>query len=485
MFQFTHLMLIVVCALLVLTTNAAGLLMTSMVLQAGSVLNVITPAAQATGVQAYGVTPFHGMALVVVLLALWRLLVAPRPAWPQHLNWPLALLLLYALVAVAGAWWLPQWFAGTPVNDLIKMHGINELSPLSWSFGHAVQMISLLLLLAVLASVWLLCQAPGARQRLLNGLAFGCALVLLIGAYEQLAPHFNWSSVAAYWANNPGYQQAPLAPAGFVLNRIGLPFSEPSYASAYMAAMLLGTLAMTFLGRSWWWWAPAALFCAAGLLNTLGSTGLAAAGAAMGVLVPWVILGALKPSASWTRRWRAALLCVLFLVASVWGLRAYEESAFKQHIETMVKRLIVEKATARDGVREKSNERALKILQETRGLGVGMGSHRASSYFAAMLANTGVAGFVLFASMLVTLLWRYWKAPALSDAQIFVAAALPTATLAMSLGIADLNMPMYWGFIILGFVFCPDEVQLRGNPDTHNSHSHHSINQDKAEGQAT
>jgi hypothetical protein len=39
--------------------------------------------------------------------------------------------------------------------------------------------------------------------------------------------------------------------------------------------------------------------------------------------------------------------------------------------------------------------------------------------------------------------------------QIFVATALPTATLAMGLGIPDLNMPMYWNFIFLGFVFCP------------------------------
>lgn len=462
MFQFTHLMLLLVCAVLALTTNAAGLLMASMVLQAGSVLNVLTPAAQATGAQAYGVTPFHAMALVVVVLAVWRLLLAPRPAWPRHLNWPLALLLLYALVAVAGAWWLPLWFAGTPVHDLIKMYGVSELSPLAWNFGHAVQMLSLLLLLAVLAAVWLLCQAPGARQRLLAGLALGGALVLVMGAYEQLVPHLKWPSVAAFWANNPGYHQAPLAPAGFVLNRIGLPFSEPSYASAYMAAMLLGTLAMAFLGRRWWWWAPAALLCAAGLVNTLGSTGLAAAGAAVVGLVFWVVLAALRPSATWTRRWRAALLCALLLVASVWGVRAYEGSALQPHVEAMVKGLIVDKATLKDGVREKSNQRALEIVQETYGLGVGMGSHRASSYFASMLANTGVAGLLLFVGMLLSLLWRYWRAPALSDAQIFVAAALPTATLAMGLGIPDLNMPMYWGFIILGFVFCPDDAQLQG-----------------------
>ncbi len=441
--------------------------MTSMVLQAGSVLNIHTQIALATGSHAYGVTPFHMMAMVVVVVALSRLLIVPRPSWPRHLNWPIVMLLLYALVAVAGAWLLPHLFEGIPVNDLIKMYGVNELSPLVWNFGHSVQMISLLILVAVLAAVWLLCQTPASRKRLLAGLALGCTLVILIGAYEQFSPHLKWSSVAAYWANNPGYHQVPLVRAGFALNRIGLPFSEPSYASAYMAAMLIGTMAMTLLGRRWWWWSPAALLCAAGLVNTLGSTGLAAAGTGLVVLVLWVLLAALRPSAGWSRRWRAALLCSLMLVTSVWGFSAYEGSALQPHTEAIFKNLILDKALLKDGVREKINQRALEIVQETRGLGVGMGSHRASSYFASLLANTGVLGFVFFVGMLMTLLWRYWKAHALSDAQIFVAAALPTVSLAMGLGIPDLNMPMYWGFIILGFVFCPDDEQMKSVAITH------------------
>ena len=89
MFQPTHLALVVVSAVLALTTNLAGLLMTSMVLQAGSVLNVATDAAKLTGTNAYGVTVFHAMALVVVIAAAWRLLTKPRPGWPRHLNWPL------------------------------------------------------------------------------------------------------------------------------------------------------------------------------------------------------------------------------------------------------------------------------------------------------------------------------------------------------------------------------------------------------------
>ena len=346
-------------------------------------------------------------------------------------------------------------------------------------------MLNLLILLATLGAVWLLCQSPQSQRRLLRGLGLGCAVVLAIGFYEQLAPHVGWSSAAAFWANNPGYSQAPLAPAGFALNRIGLPFSEPSYASAYMASMFLGTLAMTFLGWRWWWWAPAALLCAVGLINTLGSTGLAAAGIAAGLLVLWVVLPALRPFAELTRRWRAVVLCALCLVTLLWGIVAYEGSTIKPHIDSMVKGLIVDKALGRIAAspRAETNLRALELVKETYGLGVGMGSQRSSSFFASLLANTGVLGFTLFIGMLATLLWRYWKASALSDAQIFVAAALPTATLAMGLGIPDLNIPMYWGFIILGFVFCPDDVQIREPADIHNIPTQAALSQGNAEGQ--
>jgi len=89
---------------------------------------------------------------------------------------------------------------------------------------------------------------------------------------------------------------------------------------------------------------------------------------------------------------------------------------------------------------------------------VGLGSNRASSFFASLLSNTGVPGALLFAAMLVSLLWRYFRTPQLSDPQLFVGVSLLTATIAVGLGIPDLNLPMYWGFIFLGFVFCPADA---------------------------
>jgi hypothetical protein len=200
----------------------------------------------------------------------------------------------------------------------------------------------------------------------------------------------------------------------------------------------------------------AAVLSSIGSLICLGSSGLAATGVAMALLCLWVLFQSLRTSTGLNRRLRAALLTVLLLLASTWGVQMYNQSDIKPKVDVLVDVLIVRKAKQQDGVRELSNKRALEIVQETYGLGVGMGSNRASSFFASLVSNTGVLGAALFCAMLVSLLWRYVRAPALTDMQLFVAVALPTATLAMGLGIPDLNLPMYWGFIFLAFVFCPE-----------------------------
>jgi hypothetical protein len=187
---------------------------------------------------------------------------------------------------------------------------------------------------------------------------------------------------------------------------------------------------------------------------------MAAEGVAAVVLVFWVLGNALRPYTSKSLRLKALVMCGLLVLTSAFSYKAYQESIYKSKVDTMISHLIIDKANLKDGVRELSNKRALEIIKETYGLGVGLGSNRASSFFASLVSNTGVLGALLFSGMLVTLLWRYFKAPKLTDMQIFVAASLPTATLAMGLGIPDLNLPMYWGFIFLGFVFCPDDANL-------------------------
>jgi hypothetical protein len=467
MMAATPLFAVLVAIAVALSTNLAGLLIISTVFHAASVVNVHMGPPNAQGLTpAYGVTPYLALALLAGILWALRILNTRRLDIPAQVRLPMYFLGAYLVVAWLGAWFLPRWFEGLPVNLLVQRDGIGRLSDLGPSIANIVQPINLLVHALVLLFFLQSTDGDDHKVRLVVGALWALGLTVGIGLYQQWATTKGLPGWAPLLANNPGYEQAPVAEKQLWF-RIGLPFSEPSYASACLAATTVGCWAVVLLGLRWWWVWLLAACSSVGLLNTLGATGLAAAAAAMTLLWVWVMINALRLDAPWTRRWRAAALGVVLLLASSWGYQAYSVSPLKPKVSETVNNLIIGKAKLQDGVRESSNKRALEIVKETNGLGVGMGSNRASSFFASLLSNTGVLGFVLFMGMLGTLLWRYWQAPRLSDMQIFVAAALPTATLAMGLGIPDLNMPMYWGFIFLGFVFCPALPSKDQKPDAH------------------
>jgi hypothetical protein len=464
MVQVTAFAAVMVAALFAQAMSLGGLVLVSTVLQATAVVNVPLGSAGGQGVAAYGVSPYMVMALVAGLVWLWRLGQSRRLLLPQHLRWPMGFLLAYLVVAALGAWLLPMWFDGTPVNLLVEMDAILKLSPLRATLSNLVQTLNLVVHVAVLLFLLQAMQRPDGPRGIKAGVVGALVLVLAVGFYEYWARTAGWPSMVSFWGSNAGYAQAGVVDQWIQIEgkwvnstkRVGLPFSEPSYLSTYLAATTVGLWAVALLGRGWWWAWLAAVLSSLGLLNSLGSTGLAATGVAMAALCLWVLGQALRPSTSLGRRLRAALLGVLLLLAGTWGVQMYTQSDIKPKVDGFVESLIIDKVKLKDGVRELSNKRALEIVQETYGLGVGMGSNRASSFFASLVSNTGVLGAALFCAMLVSLLWRYVRAPALTDMQIFVALALPTATLAMGLGIPDLNLPMYWGFIFLAFVFCPE-----------------------------
>jgi hypothetical protein len=455
MVQMTAFTAVMVAALFAQTMSLGGLVLVSTVLQAAAVVNVPLGSAGGKDVAAYGVSPYMVMALVAGLVWLWRLGQSRRLLLPQHLRWPLGFLLAYLVVAALGAWLLPMWFEGMPVNLLLEMDAINKLTPLRHTLSNLAQTLNLLVHVAVLFFLLQAMQRPEGPRGIKAGVVGALVLVLAVGFYEKWAHLSDSNFLTPYLANNLGYAQTHAVEIE-ILSRIGLPFTEPSYLSAYLAATTVGLWGVALLGHGWWWALLAAGLSALGLLNSFGSTGLAAAGVAVFFLFVWVLSQALSLSTGLGRRLRGALLGILLLLAGTWGMQQYTQSDIKPKVDRLFDSLIVSKAKKQDGVRELSNKRALEIVKETYGLGVGMGSNRASSFFASLVSNTGVLGAALFCAMLVSLLWRYVRAPALTDMQIFVAVALPTATLAMGLGIPDLNLPMYWGFIFLAFVFCPE-----------------------------
>jgi hypothetical protein len=427
------------------------------------------------GKGAFGVSPYNLVALLagVVLVArvarersLNFLRSAPRGASLSLAG--------YVLVALIGALLLPHLFEGTLVNLLIERHGMDRAPvPLTFTLANAVQAVNL----CVHAVVLLFLLQAAARSdwrgsRLLWALALAAALMLGIGVYERLAPLYGWPSAVKFWMNNPGYVQYHNARiAGFL--RVSPPMSEPSYASAFLAATVAGLLTVAAFGqcrstaRSFLLFVG--IFLATTLLiSTLATTGWVAAAIVCIFVALWLgttALGGPTPSTP-TLRKRALItlaMATFITLSAGWVWRA---SPLAPQVDQVMDSLLLKKLESNSAkVRTRSNEHALQIARETCGLGVGLGSNRASSFFASLLSNTGIPGALLFIAMLASLLWRYARATVLSDAQRFVAVSLATATLAMGLAIPDLNLPVYWIFIFLAFLFCPPAVHPAPAPN--------------------
>ena len=442
-----------------------ALLLVATTLQAASVVNLdLATWLPASGLGVYGITPYNAVALCMGVLLLVRGL---RVGWtlPVQVHKAAALGLAYALVAVVGALVLPRVFEGTRVHEMLTLYGMSKPPlPVQASLSNMVQAANLFVHGVVLLYVLQCVQEPGFTRCMMLGAGAALALVLGVGLYERLAWTSGWPSAVGFWLNNPGYALlGGQVTAGDIL-RVSAPFSEPSYSSSYLATTTLGLMAVAAFGQRTRWALVLGGVSALGLFNTLGSTGWAAAGLAALALAFWMGARAsvlddnnhIRPREAWI--W---LVLSAVLVATLWTAQS---TRYSQDIDKTLNELLLNKAQpGNQEERALTNVRAMEIVGETHGLGVGLGSNRASSFYASLLSNTGVPGALLFTAMLGTLLWRYFRSPRLTDAQLFVGVALFTATIAMGLGIPDLNLPMYWGFIFLGFVFCPEDANSSTN----------------------
>lgn len=433
-----------------------ALVVLSTCLQATSVLNL------PVGEGAFGISPYNATALfvsIVLVVSIWQLRSLPRP--PESLRQPAYWLMAYVVVAVIGAFVLPFVHSGVPVYLLLNKFGFDRgTTPLVFTLSNAVQAANLAIHAVVL--VYLL-QArrfsDSVFLKMLYGLSAAVLLVLMIGFYERMASLGHGESFNSFWMNNPGYAQLHYhMVAGF--RRIVAPFSEASYATTFLAAVWAGLLAVCLFGRCRPWHLLALALVGIGLVNPMGSTGWVAAGVmAVALLFIATVLALSRRHATdrptLRRRVMSGWATVLFVCLA--GLWAWTASPAGPKIQTVVDTVLLNKlASGSAKVRHRSNERAVQIVKDTWGMGAGLGSNRASSFMASLISNTGVPGLLLFVGMLGTLTWRYLGSRnLLTDGQLFTVTALWTATLAMTLAIPDMNLPVYWVFIFLAFLGCP------------------------------
>lgn len=447
-----------------------GLVLGSAVSQAAAVANV------PVGSGFYGISPYVASAGVAGLVMLWRRLGPDKSplAPPAHIRTPAVWMLVYAAVAIVGSFVLPQVFETLPVQPPLdpKGYSLTEFPPLAWSISNLAQATNLFVHLTAAFFVWQsLNRSDWSTRYTITAFGAASGIALAAGLHDRAALLLEWPRMASFWMSNVGYSlvdyvpllipHLTLTPDGAkdtILYRISSPFSEPSYGSAFMASIYSGLMAVFLFSRH----GRGVVFIvlvlfALGLLNTTGSTGWVAGVAATLVLAigfTWKKLRNIKQSARTQRLvLRPFLIATLLVSAAIAGLW---QSPFLRAAPAIGNVFIFNKAaTLKNDGRFLSDMRGITLMQQTLGLGAGMGSNRTSSFLTSLLSNTGLAGTLAFLAMLATLMARFVTARQLRPSQYFAFAALGTCVFAVSLSIPDLNLPFLWAFIFLAFALCP------------------------------
>jgi hypothetical protein len=413
------------------------------------------------GTQVMGVTPFNlaslfvGAGLAIELFDRDSRLALGRIAGTAYVPW-----LAFFLFSAATAVLLPLLFDGVPVFPLYQKGEIARVPVANGlSISHFAQAISNLALAVCFAFAAL----SGARRGLSRVFAAGFAVALLAtlaaGVYQRGAIFDWWRLADEFWGSNPSYNQYYTSPFGPYFGRVALPFIEPSYASVWFACIAAAATAVFVclpLRRSW----PALLvllLALAGLLNTLGTSGMVAYLLALPLIA--LLRSRLRPAAEAASAQGAqglvlAALAVAIVSCVVADYLWWQTDALYP-VRVSLDFTWLKISWLADGPRVWSNLRALEIFAETYGLGAGAGSTRASSYFLSLLANTGIAGFALFAWG-VARQWRaVWTgATSANLAGLAVFGATAACLIGVGGAIPDQSWPVLWMILLAGASLC-------------------------------
>jgi hypothetical protein len=428
------------------------LLCVAAVLQSPSVLNVDWRGTT------LGITPFFVVASLVAGDLLRRIGSQGRLCFGEGTQRRLLMLWLgFGAVAIVGALVLPWLFAGIGVLQPLDKDGVlAQTTPLSLSISNFAQILNLVLILT--AMLWVVQQRrdPDLSRRMWMGVVAAVAISSAIGLQQRLG----WNGLLplweSFWASNPTYAQNYRTWAGPV-PRVSWPLVEASYGSAWYAAVFGGFVAMFLAGIRRNLALLGAFVALFGLGNSAGATGMLAMLLYLGVVVAAVVVVMIvRP------HWRGALIyrmsvaglagtCALlasYLVLRNYGLLDEASLALRSLLHRWNQTVTGEETAP-------ANREALQIAADTWGLGVGMGSNRASSYIATLIGNMGLPGLVLFGAAIgyqFYLLAGLWRRHMAASAVFFLGSG-SAGLIAVAIAIPDQNWPVFW-MLILGGVAC-------------------------------
>lgn len=346
--------------------------------------------------------PAHVLLGFLGLLALaprWRAQVFASLAWPRPGFW----LLLTVIYGVLTAIFMPRLFAGaTYVFTFARTdYGTGLLLlPLAPVSGNVTQTTYFVADLVAYCLIWAFASDERGKILVTQGL-IACGVANIVFAGLDYLTYFTGTADALAFMRNAPYRMLDTAEV-IGLKRLVGSFPEASAFAgatlclfAFVVNLWLDEYPSRIVG-------PLALLLFAALVASTSTT--AYGGAALYLAVVYVasllrlLVGAVTPT-------RLAFLAVTPILLVVAGCAIALHEASADFVADALDKLVLRKGSTASALERASwNTQALVNFVDSYGLGIGIGSARASNVVIAVLANLGVIGAATYATFLVTAL---------------------------------------------------------------------------------
>jgi hypothetical protein len=384
----------------------------------------------------------------------------------------------FVLWCVVSAFLLPILFEGTPVDSpRAGAEAVLYLPlPLRWSFSNAGQAGYMILNFLVLVAFADFC--AGRRvQLLMDAFTYSGLVVLLVGFYQMIANRVGLPFPASFFNSNGTYGQNYNQIIGPGWHRVSATFVEPSAAAGFLSSWLVFEVILSSWGpiKRTRHWIFVMLGCVV-LLATTSTTGyvtVALVLAFIGGRIGLEVIG----------RGRIPIRIAMTVASAMLvGVGFFTLG----HGAGLLDAILWHKAGSASGVaRWQTVRHAFTVLQDTYGLGAGLGSNRAFGTLAYIGSNLGIFGLVVFSYMLAHLLGKTlssFRSPSTSLAgrvgTIACAAAFLTNLISTMISGAEISSPrmwVLWGMLLASLRAQTDIIHSTRNEDITPSRAHFSL----------
>jgi hypothetical protein len=412
-----------------------GLLIIAIAFEASSAINIADR----------GIQPYYVVAGWIILRAFANRALGIRSdaSMPEG-RW----LLLFAAITIASALVYPIIFAGIPVYEpkigiddglLIRpplRFGLNNLAQAGFMACHVCVLYALLSLRI---------SAKKARKAYVVAFYIVAAVVFVQSLCQLRGISFPYT----LFLSNPG-QSVWDASSNAAGTRNPGTFSEPSLVGGFMVLYCIGFIAEYLSGKG----------RAARVLVALAATGAIAAGGSILVLFLFILLLAIRYSPfrfpwylSMSRSRRLGWILLLLVMPAMLVV-----AVSPSYRATLVLETLSKSDSGSFINRTAADLYALQLLAQTHGVGVGIGSNRASSMLASLFSTVGIAGVLAFGMFYVRLF------ASLPDEHAWLRWGAFAQLANMCLDISDVTMPMLWLPVLLAITFRAERKVFERRP---------------------